>query len=255
MNVQPQSCTLGMEHRPYGCSEGTALMVLLPMPTGMRRSFRTHSHAPCESQGFTLGWYALPRWGKRRRQRTGYGMPSSSHYRCTVFPSPNGACAYQPRVQPWVGNIDYIRVLKERRISPCYQSTPNISAQSQGFTMGLVCVAPLGLWADPCPGYEKGMIENQLQCSLFPSPKGACAYQPRMQPWVGNMEHFRALKERRISPCYQSTPDVCGVPSERIPMHHANPRVSPWAGMHRPVGARIANPGLHADAPIWVIIH
>jgi hypothetical protein len=37
------------------------------LPTGigaMRRSFRTHPVPDAYSQGFTLGWYALPRWGK-----------------------------------------------------------------------------------------------------------------------------------------------------------------------------------------------
>jgi hypothetical protein len=37
------------------------------LPTGigaMRRSFRTRPVPDAYSQGFTLGWYALPRWGK-----------------------------------------------------------------------------------------------------------------------------------------------------------------------------------------------
>ncbi len=29
----------------------------------MRRSFRTRPILNAESQGFTLGWYAVPRWG------------------------------------------------------------------------------------------------------------------------------------------------------------------------------------------------
>ena len=29
----------------------------------MRRSFRTRPILCAESQGFTLGWYAVPRWG------------------------------------------------------------------------------------------------------------------------------------------------------------------------------------------------
>ncbi len=30
-----------------------------------RRSFRTHFRAPSHSLGCTLGWYALPRWGRK----------------------------------------------------------------------------------------------------------------------------------------------------------------------------------------------
>ena len=31
----------------------------------MRRSFRTHQFGVSRTQGFTLGWYAVPRWGLR----------------------------------------------------------------------------------------------------------------------------------------------------------------------------------------------
>ena len=38
--------------------------------------------------------------------------------------------------------------------------------------------------------------------------------------------------------CSYFTSGICGVPSERIPLRRACPRVAPWAGMRRPVGAK-----------------
>ena len=36
----------------------------------MRRSFRTHRFRMCRPQGFTLGWYAMPRWGTSNTHST-----------------------------------------------------------------------------------------------------------------------------------------------------------------------------------------
>ena len=74
---------------------------------------------------------------------------------------------------------------------------------------------------------------------IYPSSKGASAYQPRARPWESYPIHSRVLKERRIS----SRVDVaaktsqCSVPSERIRRDLTLPGVSPLAGMRRPVGA------------------
>ena len=49
----------------FGVLKERCRRVNLPIGLGaMRRSFRTHPVPDAYSQGFTLGWYALPRWGK-----------------------------------------------------------------------------------------------------------------------------------------------------------------------------------------------
>lgn len=72
------------------------------------------------------------------------------------------------------------------------------------------------------------------------------AYQPRATLWVGNAPDPRVLKERCISPIGGRVPDqhLFGVPSERMGFAISIPRVSPWAGMHGPVGAGIT-------CPVW----
>ena len=57
----------------------------------MRRSFRTRPILNAESQGFTLGWYAVPRWG------TGMSMV------CGVPSERARFCMPSPRVSPWAG--------------------------------------------------------------------------------------------------------------------------------------------------------
>jgi hypothetical protein len=72
-------------------------------------------------------------------------------------------------------------------------------------------------------------------------PQRGAAFQPRVQPWVQRPTQPRVLKERRIFADGGDVPDQpqCGVPSERIGFAVSIPRVAPWAGMHRPVGAGI----------------
>jgi hypothetical protein len=49
----------------FGVLKERCRRVDLPIGLGaMRRSFRTHPIPDAYPQGFTLGWYALPRWGK-----------------------------------------------------------------------------------------------------------------------------------------------------------------------------------------------
>jgi hypothetical protein len=70
-------------------------------------------------------------------------------------------------------------------------------------------------------------------------PQRGHAYQPRATLWVSACANPRVLKERRISPnggCVTDQP-LYGVPSERMGFAISVPRVSPWAGMHGPVGA------------------
>ena len=73
----------------------------------------------------------------------------------------------------------------------------------------------------------------------FPVPQRGTTYQPRVKPWVSDADDPSVLKERSISSdggCVPVQPR-CGVPSERICFAIPIPRVAPWAGMHRPVGA------------------
>jgi hypothetical protein len=57
--------------------------------TAMRRSFRTHRLGVYYTQGFTLGWYAVPRWG------TPESHPTTPHcntpHRRTPSPHPGGS--------------------------------------------------------------------------------------------------------------------------------------------------------------------
>ena len=71
----------------------------------------------------------------------------------------------------------------------------------------------------------------------FEEPQRGSAYQPRVQPWEERFPGFGVLKERRISRNNQAARGLCGVPSERTGSFRGIPRVLPWAGMPRPVGA------------------
>ena len=50
----------------------------------MRRSFRTRPILNAESQGFTLGWYAVPRWSTRMSRGCGawYGHGRGIYSAC-----------------------------------------------------------------------------------------------------------------------------------------------------------------------------
>ena len=82
---------------------------------------------------------------------------------------------------------------------------------------------------------------TKLRDSFF-SPKGACAYQPRVQPWVWNIVHFwRSEGTPHIT--VWSIHARCMRRSFRThPYVPCKPRVAPWAGMHRPVGAEVFTP-------------
>jgi hypothetical protein len=62
------------------------------------------------TQSVALGWYALPRWGKRMQAWPSFIDPSIEEFR------PQRGHAYQPRVKPWEREQRDGRVLKERRI-------------------------------------------------------------------------------------------------------------------------------------------
>ena len=53
---RPRSCGARTRDAPFES----------PSCTAMRRSFRTHRLGVYYTQGFTLGWYAVPRWGTPR---------------------------------------------------------------------------------------------------------------------------------------------------------------------------------------------
>ena len=106
--------------------------------TPMRRSFRTHELHPARTQGFTLGWYALPRWGRNYMSRwvrdymSRWGRDymsrwvrdymSRMHGPVGAFFAPTGRRIPAKgetldRATPWEPCQTHPRVLKERRIS------------------------------------------------------------------------------------------------------------------------------------------
>ena len=76
-------------------------------------------------------------------------------------------------------------------------------------------------------------------------PQRGIAYQPRVKPWVWGLRNARVLEVRRIWVTQAWVAQarilhltICGVPSERGDHLPVIPRVSPWAGMWCPLGAR-----------------
>jgi hypothetical protein len=67
--IPAQSNALGLQRPRSPRSEGTPHIPdwrTCAQSTPMRRSFRTHPFCHGKTQGFTLRWYALPRWGMKR---------------------------------------------------------------------------------------------------------------------------------------------------------------------------------------------
>ena len=82
----------------------------------MRRSFRTRPILNAESQGFTLGWYAAPRWGTGMKMLC--GVPSER----VRF------CVPSPRVLPWAGMRCLVGARERRRYAAFLQNAPILYA-------------------------------------------------------------------------------------------------------------------------------
>ena len=185
--------------------------------TPMRRSFRTHLFCDPHPQGCTLGWYAPPRWGGLLRQRrnriSSDGECAPVQPRCGV-PSERICFAIPiPRVAPWAG--------MHRPVGAVFCASGATECQRRATS-----------WFSILGGGGSMSVE-------FPVPQRGTTYQPRVKPWVSDADDPCVLKERSISSDGECVPvqPRCGVPSERICLTIPIPRVAPWAGMHRPVGA------------------
>ena len=99
------------------------------------------------------------------------------------------------------------------------------------------------------PVSPSGLESADLECVADPSisrPNGAMHPSEGCKPgkgialeWVGTPGTGCVLKERRIRmnrTCGRHLP-IGGIPSERVDVSGVVPKVPPWAGMRRPVGA------------------